>query len=93
MGSMLIAREKGENIISYVDFSKFFRVIRCFPDLKETFGKEDIAFLLSSSSKSIECLISILFNKNSICIELIQPCTKTSKSTKIFKNPYIYSLG
>ena len=47
MESMLIAREKGKNIISYVDFSKKFHVIKCFPDLKQTFGKEDINFTLS----------------------------------------------
>ena len=33
MESMLIAREKGENIISSVDFYKIFHVIRCFTDL------------------------------------------------------------
>ena len=45
--SMVIAGEKGGNIISYVDFSKKFHVIKCFPDLKQTFGKEDINFTLS----------------------------------------------
>ena len=47
MESMLTAREKGGNIISYVDFSKFCHVIRCFTGLKETFGKEGISFPLS----------------------------------------------
>ena len=46
MKSILIAREKGGNIISYVDFSKNNHVIKCFPDLKQTFGKEDITFPL-----------------------------------------------
>ena len=44
MESMLIAREKGENIISYVDFSKICHVIRCFTGLKQAFGKYNIAF-------------------------------------------------
>ena len=39
MESMLISREKRENIISYVDLSKICHVIKCFPDLKKTFGK------------------------------------------------------
>ena len=52
--SMLIAREKGGNIISYVYFSEFCHVIRCFPDLNQTFGKVDITFTLSSSSRAIE---------------------------------------
>ena len=39
MESMLISREKGENIISYVDLSKICHVIKCFPDLKQTFEK------------------------------------------------------
>ena len=37
--SILIAREKGGNIISYVDFSKNNHVIKCFTDLKQSFGK------------------------------------------------------
>ena len=40
--SMLIARGKGKYIISYVDFLKYFRVIRCFPHLNQTFGREDM---------------------------------------------------
>ena len=39
MKSMLIAREKKKNIISYVDFSKICHVIKCFPGLKQTFRK------------------------------------------------------
>ena len=46
MESMLIAREKGENIISYVDFSKICHVINCFPDLKKKLEKT-ILLLLS----------------------------------------------
>ena len=52
---MLIAREKKKNIISYVDYSKFCRVIRSFPGFIQTFGKEDINFPLYSSSRAIEC--------------------------------------
>ena len=54
MESMSIAREKGENIIICVDFSNTFHVVRCFNDLKQVFGKEDIDFPLSSSSRAIE---------------------------------------
>ena len=54
MKSMLIAREKGKDIIICVDFSKTCHVIRCFTDLKKSFGKEDIDFPLSSSSRAIE---------------------------------------
>ena len=39
MESMLISREKDGNIISHVGFSKICHVIKCFPDLKKTFGK------------------------------------------------------
>ena len=54
MESILTAREKGENIISYINFSKFCHVTKCVTDLKQTFGKEDITFPPSSSSKAIE---------------------------------------
>ena len=39
MESMLIAREKRKNIISYVDYSKFCHMIRRFPGLNQTFCK------------------------------------------------------
>ena len=51
---MFIAGEERRNIISYVDLSRIFHVIKCFPDLKRKFGKEDITFILSSISISIE---------------------------------------
>ena len=35
-------------------FSRIFHVIKCFPDLKKAFGKEDTTFPLSSSSRAIE---------------------------------------
>ena len=54
MESMLIPIKKGVNILTYVDFSKTCHVIKCCPDLKQAFGKEDITFPLSSSSRSIE---------------------------------------
>ena len=53
MEPMLIVREKRENIIIYVDFSKICHVIKCFTDLRQTFGKEDINFPLSSSPGEI----------------------------------------
>ena len=52
--SMLIAREERKKITSYVDYSKIFYVIRSFPDLNQTFGKRDITFPLSSSSRAIK---------------------------------------
>ena len=39
MKSMLLSREERENIISYVDYSKFFHVISSVPGLNQTFGK------------------------------------------------------
>ena len=36
---MLIEKEESENIISYVDYSKIFHVIRSFPDLNQIFSK------------------------------------------------------
>ena len=47
-------KRKRGNIISYVDCSKDFHVIRYFPYLNQEFGKEDINVPLSSSSRSIE---------------------------------------
>ena len=46
MESMLIAREERENIIGYIYYSKNYHVIRNFPDLNQTFGKEDISLFL-----------------------------------------------
>ena len=54
MESMFIVREKRKNIICHVNFSRICHVIKCFPDLKQTFGKEDIDFILSSISRAIE---------------------------------------
>ena len=50
---MLIERENGKNIISYVDFSKTCHAITCFSILNKTFGK-NISFTLSPSSRTIE---------------------------------------
>ena len=36
-------------------FSKICHVIKWLPDLKQTFGKEDMNFPLSLSSRAIEC--------------------------------------
>ena len=38
-GINVSCKKKGGNIISYVDFSKFFHMIKCFTDLKQTFVK------------------------------------------------------
>ena len=47
-------KRKSKNIIIYVDYSKICHVIRSFHDLNQKFGKEDINFPLSSSSRAIE---------------------------------------
>ena len=44
---MYIAREKGKDILSYVDFSNIFNVIKYFPELRQNIGKEDITFSIS----------------------------------------------
>ena len=50
---MYIAREEGENILSYVNSSKPCHVITHFPELNQKFGQEDITVPLSSSSRAI----------------------------------------
>ena len=52
--SMLISKGERKNIINYVEYSKICHVIRSFSDLNQTFGKKDITFPLSSSSREIE---------------------------------------
>ena len=54
MEVMYNAREHMKNILSYVDFSRLFQVIKYIPRLNPNFGKEDIAFPLSFSSRAIE---------------------------------------
>ena len=48
------AIEKMMNILSYVDFSKLFRVIKYFFQLNKKVWKEDIIFPFLSSSRAIE---------------------------------------
>ena len=54
MEPMYVTRERGRNILSYVDFSNICDVIKSFPKLKQNIGQEYITFTLSSISKSIE---------------------------------------
>ena len=54
MEPMYVVGEKGGNILSYVDFSKICNVIKSFPGLSKNIGREDITFLLSSTSRTIE---------------------------------------
>ena len=42
------------NLFCCVDFSSLYQVIKYFPQLNPNFGKEDITFPLSSSSRAIE---------------------------------------
>ena len=51
---MYVARERGRNILSCVDFSKICDVIKSFTLLKQNIEKEDITFYLLSSSRTIE---------------------------------------
>ena len=93
MESMLIAREKVENIISYVYFSKIYHVISCFPGLNQTFGEEYITFPISSSSRAIEWRKNNL-NKLDQYVDRID--TSLYKyfriNRKCFKDPNIYKL-
>ena len=50
---MYVARERGRNILSCVDFSKICDVIKSFTLLKQNIEKEDITFYLLSSSRTI----------------------------------------
>ena len=59
MEPIYVARETGRNILIYVDFSKICYIIKSFSELKQKFGKEDITFPLSLSSRNIEWI-----NKN-----------------------------
>ena len=47
-------REHMENILRYIDFVKMCQVINYFTQLNPNFGKEDITFPLSLSSRAIE---------------------------------------
>ena len=49
-----MARERGRNILSYVDFSHRYYVLKSFPELKQDIVEEDITFPLSSISRAIE---------------------------------------
>ena len=49
-----MARERGRNILSYVDFSRICDVIKSFTELGQNIGVEDINFPLSSSLRAIE---------------------------------------
>ena len=51
---MYNTREELMNTLSYVDFSKLCKLIKYFPELNQSFVKEDINFPLSSSSIAIE---------------------------------------
>ena len=54
MEVMYNAREKGGNILCYVDFAILCQVIKYFTQLNPNFGKEDITFPISSSPRAIE---------------------------------------
>ena len=93
MESMVFAREKINDIITYVDFLKFALWLGFFSDLNQTFSKEDITFPQSSSSISIEWRKIFWINYISMWIELKQACTKTSEYKKGFNYRNIYKLG
>ena len=56
-----ISREKGENILRYVDYSKLCYVITYFTELNQVFGRENITFSISLSSRAIEWINKHLF--------------------------------
>ena len=52
MEPMYVARERDINILNYIDFSKICDEIKYFNEF--FFGKEDITYSISSSSRAIE---------------------------------------
>ena len=48
-GKICTVREKGKNILSYVDFYKLWHVITYFTELNKYVGKEDITLTIYSS--------------------------------------------
>ena len=53
MEPMCVARERGINILRYVDFSNIFNVFNYFVELKQNIVIEDISFTLSYSLRYI----------------------------------------
>ena len=92
MEKMYNAIEDMMNILSYVDFAIMCNVNKYFPELNHKFGKEDINFPLSSSSRAIERLNQNLHEFESGVIKLIQEHTITSKSMKVILRNTIFLL-
>ena len=53
-GTNVYCKIGGIHILSYVDFSKLFHLIKYFTELNQNVGQKDITFPLSSSSRAIE---------------------------------------
>ena len=68
-----------KNIFCYVGFARLFQVVKYFPQLNPNFGKEDITFPLSSSSRAIKWRKIILMDFNHVFLLLIQHCAMTSQ--------------
>ena len=81
MEVMYNGREHMKNNFSYVDFVKLCQVIKYFSQLDPNFGKEDIAFPLTPSLRSIKWR-KILMNLNPVCLLLIEELTMTSQYIK-----------
>ena len=54
MEPMCVAREGGNDILSHVDFSKIWDVIKYFNELKKYIGKEDTTFPFLSIPRQIK---------------------------------------
>ena len=90
MESMLIAREKRENIISYVDFLKLFMWSGVFLIWNKHLVNNIFLLLDDQFQEPLDSENIIWVNYNSMWIELIQDCTKTSKSIKYVSRIHIF---
>ena len=94
MESIVIAREERENIISYVDYSKIFHVVRSFPDLNQKIGKEDITFTVYSSSIAIEWQKKYLNGLDQFVDQIDTSLYEDFRiNLKSINDPNIYNLG
>ena len=69
-------------------------MIKCFPDLNQTFGKEDINFPVSPSSRSIEWRKNDMSELGQYVYQIDTSMYKDfTINKKYFKDPFIYTLG
>ena len=82
MEPMCVAREGGNDILSYVDFSKIWDVIKYFNELKNILEKKILLSLSYQFQDRLNDEMNILNSYNHMRIKLIQACTFISQSTK-----------